>query len=467
MAQNKDGGAPSKMRESNRQQQQHTCSKTTIDRCLRMAALILVATYLHFHLRLLVGLNSDARDVEQSTLFGAPPIRIRNDAPSDGRGGRRTLHMIQCVFGNDAEFIDEWEISFKSVIFNAPLDGNLHVHIICDPDGAKSVEERIRKANLPGSRWRQRVSVTVTNLRSKENNVRQFLRRTILNEKNGTGHESAWMDGRLGLGSFLRLFAYKYMLEYVPNNQLEQKEEMAFYLDTDVVIISNLNHLVSTSDDVLTSAEKEGKPPPLWVWGQGSSGFMGINVMQFDEFWDAVRQCDSVREDPYPKKNDQWLLGLVVKCSDRLAGNLPDPSPWSVHIGSGYRNRPNGLHMAAGMLHLQNPDAKTWYEEETVADKQRAHRPVPPCTDANPRPKRGTCIDRYYVDKFCFRGEQCINRGDRDANLKFVRNTWGIADYYVRLSWDWTIYQAGESRVPPRVRGHNFTLVVRDATSDF
>lgn len=375
--------------------------------------------------------------------------------------------MIQCVFGSEVNFLDEWEVSFKSVLHNAPLDSDLHIHIICNNNGARGVERRIRNANLPGSLWRNRVSVTVTNLKSKEENLRLFLRRMILNEKNVTGLESEWMDKRLGLGAFLRLFAYKYMLEYAPN-EFEQKRDlrMAFYLDTDVVIISNLNHLVSTGDEWLVDIERQGGRPPLWLWGQGSSGFMGINVLHFEGFWDAVARCDPVRQDPWPKKNDQWVLGHVAKCFTNLTSALPDPSPWSVHIGSGYRAIPHRLDRPAGMLHLQNPDARNWFEGGS--EVKALYRAVPRCIDKPTRGEGdGTCIDRYYVDKFCHRARPCISRGNKDENLKAVRNTWGIADYYVRLSWNWTMYQAGESRIPPSGRGHNFTLVVRDAIGNF
>lgn len=163
---------------------------------------------------------------------------------------------------------------------------------------------------------------------------------------------------------------------------------MAFYLDTDVVVIANLNHLLSTGDGLLASVEKE----PLWVWGQKCSGFMGINTLRFEEFWHAVGHCETVRQDPWPKKNDQWLLGLVSKCFDYLAAELPDPSPWSVHIGSGYRGTPHRLNRRAGMLHLQNPDVNKWFE-----DRKK------PCGNSTPGKGDGTCFEEDYVDKFCHR----------------------------------------------------------------
>lgn len=263
----------------------------------------------------------------------------------------------------------------------------------------------------------------------------------ILTEENRTRHETEWMEERLGIGTFLRLFAYKYVMEYIPTENARGKKDlrMAFYLDVDVVIIANLNHLMSTADDILINIEKQSKPRPLWMWGEGNAGFLGINVPDFEVFWDAVTRCKTIRQDPWDKKNDQWLLGHVSQCFGNLTAVQPDPSPWSVHIGHGYRIMPQTLNRTAGMLHLQNRCAKKWFAE-----------------------KYDCGMDRNYVDKFCDQAKRC-----RTWNVKAVRNTWGLADYYVRISWDWAIFQSGESRLTPKAKGHKFTLVIRDAMSNF
>eukprot|EP00979_Chaetoceros_neogracilis_P011657 scaffold2930_cov329-Chaetoceros_neogracile.AAC.1 len=53
---------------------------------------------------------------------------------------RRTLHVIHCLSGNDPSFIEEWEIGMKSVLVNAPLDSNLHIHLIADNNAAKEID---------------------------------------------------------------------------------------------------------------------------------------------------------------------------------------------------------------------------------------------------------------------------------------------------------------------------------------
>ena len=365
---------------------------------------------------------------------------------------RRTLHMIQCVYGSAQPFIDEWEVSFKSLIFNAPLDSNLHVHILCNQAGRDSILHVIQnKTELQSSYWRNNVTVTVNNIDTKEENIREFLTSHILYQNQS---QRRWMDRRLGLGAWLRLFAYKYIEEYVnyePTIQYEEKDlRQAVYIDSDVVIISNLNHLMKTMDETVLQAELQQKPRPTWVWGGRCTGLLGINLLEFDRVWDAVKACDGIRDDGWPKKNDQWLLQHVVRCdvNETLFMDLPNPNPWDTQIGNGYRsgahalgNRQEGV--GAGMLHLQIPDANNWFDPQEAKDEN---------------------FNRY-VDKFCQRGKRCSK--NMAKNLDIVRNTWGLADFYLRISWDWAIYQAGTSRIAPDENGHAFELVVRDVQSNF
>merc|ERR1712151_54343 len=106
--------------------------------------------------------------------------------------------MVQCVFGNNTDFIDEWEVSFKSIIFNAPLESNLHLHIIGNLDGIATVEKRIEEAKLINSCcWRNKILVTLTNVEYKSDKLIEFLRDMITKEKKIRVRK--WMDLRLGI----------------------------------------------------------------------------------------------------------------------------------------------------------------------------------------------------------------------------------------------------------------------------
>jgi hypothetical protein len=247
--------------------------------------------------------------------------------------------MMYSVFGDNPAFIDQWEVSLKSILFNAPLDSDLHVHVFCNGSGYAAVRAKILDvAQLPGTMWRNHIHITVTNVESQIENLLAFLNSVLIGPANNT---TEWMDGRLGIGAFFRLFAYKFMMEYVvvhdndessvtsltddtkhqpridndrTNGQSKDLRQVV-YLDVDVAIISNLNHLILKSDELVKtyitehdSLQPRTKLGPLWLWGQGNSGFLGVNALEFDSFWEAARQCESIKLDKWPKKNNQWLL---------------------------------------------------------------------------------------------------------------------------------------------------------------
>merc|ERR1712238_210124 len=85
---------------------------------------------------------------------------------------------------------------------------------------------------------------------------------------------------------------------------------------------------------------------------------MGL-VLEFDRFWDAVEHCNhTIKLNQWPKKNDQWLLGMVKGCAPEIMAECPHPSPWSVHLGHSYQRTPQHLssepNRTVGMVHLQS-----------------------------------------------------------------------------------------------------------------
>ena len=97
------------------------------------------------------------------------------------------------------------------------------------------------------------------------------------------------------------------------------------------------------------------------------------------------------------------------------------------------------------MLHLQNPDVKNWFEGTY-------HRGDISKTGYN----------EGYVGHFYKRGNGCDHFKAED--MMAMTSTWGLADYFVRISWDWTIYQAGASRTKLTEDGQLIELVFRNAT---
>lgn len=352
----------------------------------------------------------------------------------DVESNLRTLHVVKCLAGNSSAFIDEWEFGFKSILVNAPLDSNLHVHIIADADATKAIHERIEKNKLTESVWRNEVTVTVNNVEDLLPSWRSFLTQSLTNESNRN-----WMDRRVGIGAYFRLFAHRVIMPYECKDDTtctdfkKRDLEEAVYMDTDVVIIANLNHLIHTTEKTLVKAKEEGLQRPIWIWNL-NSGFIVLDLTRFEQMWELVAKMPSIANNDERKKGDQWLLAKVQEKHTNVAAKLPDE--WSTHVGHGFRREPQKLLDSgrdAGMLHFTAPDS----------------------FGAN-------FMDRGGTDKWCHRSKGC--KGDDTApgsDMDKVRRSWGLAEYYAKLSWDWAFYQGGRSRLRPGEEGHVLQYVKR------
>ena len=326
---------------------------------------------------------------------------------------RRTLHVIQCLAGNDKLFLDEWEYNLKSVLVNAPLDSNLHVHIIADDRATHSVKERIATYRLENTSWRNEVSLTLNNVEEHIPIWISHLNEALTNE---TTSGKSWIDRRLGIGSYFRLFAHRVILSYekYENNitSFEKRDlEEAVYMDTDVVVIANMNNLMDSTHKVLEKKKEDGFEKPLWIWNQ-NSGFMVMDLTRFEHMWELANMTPSVANSVERKKCDQWILAEVQNVFPNATGILP--TEWTTTVGHGFRMLPHNLLFTrkdVGMLHFTSHNKGNWFHGD------------------------GT-------DFICQISKVC-NHLDPSymGNLDRVRRSWGLAEYYGKMTWDWAFFQ--------------------------
>ena len=372
----------------------------------------------------------------------------------------RTLHLIYCLSGNKTLFIDEWETSFKSVLVNNPIDSNLQIHLIVDKKAADAIDERIRLSDLTGvtSRWRNQVSVILHNIEELIPSWKQFFSDKLTNESNRN-----WLDrGKTGFGTYFRLLAHRIIVPYVCYNGStnhirgngttsfrsydmntyctdsdKQNLQEALYMDTDVVIMANLNHLMQTAGDVIEKAKRDGKGRPLWIWNY-NAGFIVMDLLKFENIWKLAATIPSnIRDDESKEKHDQWFLGKLHSSFTHLNISSIMPDEWSTHVGHGFRRFPQKLFSArkngTGILHFTAP-----------------------------KHFGGNFMDLGGTDKWCKFSPKCNHTdiglgGDMDK----VRSTWGLAEYYTKLSWDWAKYQGGISRLSPGDNGRELRYSIR------
>jgi hypothetical protein len=353
----------------------------------------------------------------------------------------RTLHTIHCLSGNNTEFIDEFEFLLKSLLVNAPLDSHLHIHILADKDAAIQVNSRIRGHRLVGSLWRNQVTIVLHEIEAMIPAWKDFLSDALTTEHN------RWMDEKVGIGGYLRLLAHRIIVPFeCPQNSCTDfsKRDLreAVYMDTDVIIIANLNHLMHTTSIVLNNEASKGNPRPVFIWND-NSGFIVVDLLQFESMWGLAASIpDKIKNSPDEKKGDQWLLvKLCASFPDRHLAALM-PKQWSTHTGhDGFRKHPQNLYSerqnGTGMLHFTAPDHFG-----------------------------GNIMIFGGVHKWCKFSPECNHTDESPGgDLEKVKSSWGLAEYYARLSWDWALYQGGLSRLQDN-RGHALKLIQRAVYPD-
>ncbi|OEU22485.1 hypothetical protein FRACYDRAFT_232642 [Fragilariopsis cylindrus CCMP1102] len=303
---------------------------------------------------------------------------------------KETFHVLFGMMGEAPSLYDAWEVSLKSVLVNAPTDVDMHVHVICSQDAHNVVQEKIKEAELEGSQWRNQITITSYNVEAYNRNWREFLREKMRHDQ---------LYERISLGGYYRLLAYKILAPLNVGPTL--------YMDTDVIVLSNLNDLVKNIDGTKLF--------------QGSSkffcsGFTVINMAKFHEFWEKVDQLEQVRV-----VDQDIMLDVLTKFPDTY-GHLP--LEWDRNLGNGYRRRPHKIlnhKEAAGMLHYQGGSGRD--------------------NDQN--------YFTYGFEQYCDRTPTCR---DNKELREMVARSWGLGDYYTRLTWKWALF-FGKSAIAPDQEG--------------
>ena len=75
------------------------------------------------------------------------------------RGDSNTVHLMYGIGGNASDIHDEFEVSLKSVLMNAPADYPFAIHVLMDEGSKKEVDKLLIKTQLEGSHWKHSISL--------------------------------------------------------------------------------------------------------------------------------------------------------------------------------------------------------------------------------------------------------------------------------------------------------------------
>ena len=266
-----------------------------------------------------------------------------------------------------------WQVALKSVLLNAPTDDRpLNIHVLCNSHAQHAVHTIIQQQHLMHSQWRNPVKIQTYNVEALHASWKTFLQRHL---------NTTQLDERVSLGGYYRLLAHQVLNlkrraaldnNHERNNDATntsspslkpvKKITSILYMDSDVVILSNLNDLIPYIEtDVHYDINQNSNTNSTTIIFQGSkswfcSGFVLLNLPAFDtHFWNLL---DSINQ-PIPSVGDQAIMTWIL---EHFPENVADlPPQWQRNLAHGWRQR---LHIllnqaeAAGMVHFQGGTAR-------------------------------------------------------------------------------------------------------------
>jgi len=290
------------------------------------------------------------------------------------------IHVLFGLSGKHTGFLSEFEVALKSVLLNAPMDRNLHVHILADQDAYNSLNEIFDQTELLSWVTRNPVTIHVYDVTPEIPSLQRQIETIFRKAGNKTGFNYRTATNVHTIGTFFRLIAHHFISQTIEN---------ILYIDTDVVIMANLEKLWQ---------EVESVPNALFHWGAAMcAGFVVMDVARIEDIWSLAQKTPMQKISREHKQliNDQ-LVYIAVNVTYPKEVHLLSDS-WDMTVSNKYNKKyqpwdtkfPN-----VGMLHLNGG--------------------------------RGNKSAYFEDNNF----------------LTWYGNTWGNAKYYATLPWPWARYHA-------------------------
>ncbi|KAG7373584.1 hypothetical protein IV203_034308 [Nitzschia inconspicua] len=408
------------------------------------------------------------------TLLGRPDDNNNNDNNNNNNNNKKNQRK-----GSSAQALyNSWQVSLKSVLLNAPTDRPMQIHVMCNSHAQRTLHTILhQQTHLSQSKWRNPITISTYNVEGFHPIWKTYLRQHLKSDQ---------LDDRVSLGGYYRLLAHFILplpkvFEYNTSSSTKTTKtntnlppDSVLYMDSDVVILSNLNEIIphlqvgNTVDEVVvvvvptnnattattsnTNSAANSTVIATTILFQGSkkwfcSGFIGLNIKDFDVFWNLL---DSIQE-PLPWVGDQSIFDWVLQHYPDVVAQFPPQ--WDRNLGHGWRPKPQLLLQepdAAGMVHFQGgagrPAHLTYFDSA-------ANSYIHNNNNNNYSDGVGGVGGDVVTDfaQYCTRSKQC--RNNAEENIPIVESTWGLAKYYVQVPWHWVLY-FGKSLIDPNRDGY-------------
>lgn len=190
-----------------------------------MMCIITFGTIIHF------GRDGKSLPVAAEHVHG-----VNNAHGRTTQGQESAVRVLFGASGSNRGFIEELEVALKSILLNAPIDLPLEIHYIADKNAFSGIKDMLDRIEIRKWRMRNHLSFHIYNVQSYIKNWTRSVD-DVWNQMNPNQPHF-----RHSIGAYFRLFAHNVLPESVTH---------ALYMDSDVVIMANLQELWRVSIDAL------------------------------------------------------------------------------------------------------------------------------------------------------------------------------------------------------------------------
>lgn len=338
-----------------------------------------------------------------STATGQAEITAIDDRQGNIHGGVRgfsplhlqDVHVAFGLSGNHSGFLAEFEVALKSVLLNAPLERSLRIHILADEEAFISLKEIFNHTELSTWQTRSPTEIHAYDVTSDHPQMENEIMDTYT--PSYPHYTMAQGTKRHTMGAFYRLFVDRYV---------STTAKHVLYMDTDVVIMANLEELWQLV---------ERQPNAVIHWGKSiCSGFVVMNVPRMKEILLLAKRSNFTNA-------DGSKLNINADQTIYQAFNISYPN--EVHV------LPDGWDMTVSEI---------WQPKNRPYDKKFPNVGMLHFNGG------GSSKEAYFGGK----------NGTEHSFMSDFKDTWGNGKYYATLPWEWARYQA-KSLVREGSKGHS------------
>ena len=339
---------------------------------------------------------------ENIKLLLAKPQQILSEKPTTRSAAPFPYHVLYGLDGNETGFLEELQVSLKSVLLNAPLDDPLEIHLLASETSYKQLDQIFQTTLLSSFQTRNQITIHAYNVQPLMKSWEKFMIQFFSTHWNST-YNLAEQTRAHTIGAFFRRFAHTVLPESVGK---------ILYMDNDAVLMANMQELWK---DVAAN-----NPNAMFHWGEyACSGFMVLDNHRMQDIWNLAAKSNL---SAMPEVRDQLMLQSVNASFPEEIGILPPA--WDVSVANSiwqFNEDLVKIRPDIGMMHFNGG--------------------------------RGDPGNAFQVHKYI---NPDTPRGLAHSDW---RRTFHLASYYANMPWEWTRYWAKSMVGNSELEGYPIKIV--------